>query len=238
MEDINVNSTASQFDPWKAAVRHIRRICTILGTATLLLMAGAGPASANPLSSLPVDNLGRPNTQVLQQARDFVNQPWVPAELRGPILAAVEFFEGGGEGGPELPQDAPPFTQFAWPSVAGDCIGGQTEAMGSAIAVPGPVEIPFPGAGAGETAFVFTALGTAPATPEQGGMFVHWININTLQTGAVELDNHGINPDGPATLSGTADTGHGTILAMATGDVHTEDATCSFVPTGAIVEVR
>ncbi|MGP6173559.1 Rv1157c family protein [Corynebacterium sp. A21] len=217
----------------------MRRISTILGTTLLLAGAGMGTAAANPLSSsLPLDQLGRPNAQVLQQARDFVNQPWMPAELRGPILTAVAFFEGGGEGGPELPENAPNFTQFAWPTVAGDCIGGQADAVGSAIAVPGPVEIPFPGAGVGQTAFVFTALGTSPATPEQGGMFVHWININTLKTGTTALGNHGINPDGPATLSGTADTGHGTILAMATGDVHTEDAICSFVPTGALVEVR
>ena len=110
--------------------------------------------------------------------------------------------------------------------------------MGSAIAVPGPAEIPAPGAAEGQTAFVFTALGTAPAAPEQGGMTVNWANINTLRTGATSLGNHGINPDGPATLSGTADTGHGTVVAVVSGTVHTEDGPCTFIPTAAIIDAR
>lgn len=214
----------------------IRRISATLGTAALLLTGGAGTASAQ--SSLPIDELGRPTQEVLDQARGFAEQPWMPEDFRSAILAAVLFFEGGGGGGPELPENAPPLTQFAWPTVAGDCIGGTSDAVGSAIAVPGPAEIPAPGAGPGQTAFLFTALGTAPAAADQGGMHVHWININTLKTGTTTLHNNGINPDGPATISGTADTGHGTVIAMAAGDVRTEDATCSFIPTGAIVEVR
>lgn len=215
----------------------IRRITATLATAALLLVGGASTASAQ--SSLPLDELGRPTQPVLDQARGFAEQPWLPEDFRNAILTAVGFFEGGDEGGPPLPDDAPQLTQFAWPTVAGDCIGGGGDSVGSAIAVPGPTEIPAPGAGPGQTAFLFTALGTAPAAEVQGGMYVHWININTLQTGATALENNGINQeDGPATISGTANTGHGTVLAMAVGDVRTEDATCSFLPTGALVEVR
>ncbi|WP_460490817.1 Rv1157c family protein, partial [Corynebacterium nasicanis] len=93
-------------------------------------------------------------------------------------------------------------------------------------------------AAAGQTAFVFTALGTAPAAATQGGMHVNWVNINTLQHGAVPLGNHGINPEGPATLSGTADTGHGTVVAMVSGRVHTADGPCDFIPTAAIIDAR
>lgn len=223
----------------------IRRFGALLGAAGLLSATALfnTPATAtaqpNPIAdALPLDELGRPTPEVLDQARHFAEQPWLPDEFRSAILAAVAFFAGEGNGGPPLPEDAPHFTQFAWPTVAGNCIGGESDSVGSAIAVPGPAEIPVPGAEAGQTAFLFTGLGTAPAAEQQGGMHVHWININNLRTGITALDNHGINPDGPATLSGTADTGRGTVLAMVTGEVYTEDATCSYIPTGAIVEVR
>lgn len=216
----------------------LRSVTAALGAAALLLFGGVSTASAQPQSSLTLDELGRPTPEALGHARDFANQPWMPDEFRSAILAAVAFFEGGGEGGPPLPEGGPHFTQFAWPTVAGDCIGGESDSVASAIAVPGPAEIPAPGAAEGETAFLFTALGTAPAAQQQGGMHVHWINIDTLQAGTTALEHNGINPEGPATVSGTARTGRGTVIAMATGDLHTEESTCSFIPTGAIVEVN
>jgi hypothetical protein len=218
----------------------------VLTTVTALGLS-AGPAAATaqavtvPGTSVqsPLDELGRPTPQTQAQVRDFADQPWVPADMRNAILSALAFTSGvNGDGGPELPEDAPAFTQFYWPTVSGSCIGGELDAVGSAIAVPGPAAIPAPGAAAGQTAFVFTALGTAPAVQEQGGMNVTWFNLNTLRQGVTPLGNHGINPDGPATLSGTADTGHGTVVAVVSGDVRTEDATCNFVPTAAIIDAR
>ena len=216
-----------------------------VSTAIALTMAGAlaptAPAAPRPALSRPhpLDELGRPTPRTQEEIRSFANQPWMPADLRNALLSGLAFTAGiNGDGGPELPDNAPRFTQFYWPTVSGSCIGGELDAVGSAIAVPGPAEIPAPGAAEGQTAFVFTALGTAPAAPEQGGMTVNWANINTLRTGATSLGNHGINPDGPATLSGTADTGHGTVVAVVSGTVHTEDGPCTFIPTAAIIDAR
>ena len=215
--------------------------------ATLTLIGAlsfvAPAAQATPLPDLsshnPLDELGRPTPRTQEEIRNFAAQPWMPPEARDALLSALAFSAGiNGDGGPALPDNAPVFTQFYWPTVSGSCIGGELDAVGSAIAVPGPAEIPAPGAAAGQTAFVFTALGTAPATPEQGGMHVNWANLNTLRTGATPLGNHGINPDGPATLSGTADTGHGTVVAVVSGTVHTADGPCTFIPTAAIIDAR
>lgn len=196
-------------------------------------------AGAMSHQQLPIDHLGRPNAQVLEQAKNFAAQPWVPAQVRAAIMAAVNFFADPGEnpGGPALPENAPMLVQFAWPTVAGQCIGGQLNAVGTAIAVPGPAEIPLPGAQAGQTVFLFTALGTSPAAVEQGEMVVDWFNLYTLRGGHTVLGNNGINPDGPATLSATADTGSGPVVAWMHGAVHTEDARCDFAPTAALVSV-
>ncbi|PFG28990.1 putative secreted protein [Corynebacterium renale] len=189
---------------------------------------------------LPTDGLGRPNAQALAAAESFANQPWIPHEVRSTILAAVQFFRtpAPSESPLALPTDGPAITQFYWPSISGQCIGGQHASVGTAIAVPGPAEIPAPGAAAGETAFLFTALGTAPATDNQGAMTVQWFNLNTLQQGVTALHNNGINPDGPATISGTARTGKGTVVALVRGTVNTEDGPCTYFPTATIVDVK
>lgn len=193
----------------------------------------AAPAHASSSSFL--DELGRPQPHILQQVRSFAST--LPDSLRGPVLAAVAFYEGGGEGGVAMPEQAPGFTQFYWPSIGTNCIGGTQDALASAIAVPGPTEIPAPGAAAGEATFVFTALGTAPAVGKQA-LNVHWFNVNAMKFGTTALEYHGINPEGPATLSGTASTGRGTVLAVVEGGITTEDTQCSFVPTAAIFEVN
>ncbi|NLA56728.1 MAG: hypothetical protein GX859_10655 [Corynebacterium humireducens] len=222
-------------------------VTTAIALTVVGMVGAAGlnapAAQAAPFPDLsshnPLDELGRPTPRTQEEIRSFANQPWMPADLRNALLSGLAFAAGvNGDGGPELPDNAPRFTQFYWPTVSGSCIGGELDAVGSAIAVPGPAEIPAPGAADGQMAFVFTALGTAPATPEQGGMTVNWANINTLRTGATPLGNHGINPDGPATLSGAADTGHGTVVAVVSGTVHTEDGPCTFIPTAAIIDAR
>lgn len=228
------------------------------GATAALLALGAGlsaPAataqSADPLqavsssaaqsASVYVDGLGRPTRYAQDRVREFAAQPWIPADLRSAILTALNFYAGNnGDGGPDMPSNAPAFTQFYWPTVSGGCINGQLDSVGSGLAVPGPAEIPAPGATDGQTAFLFTALGTAPAAPVEvpQNMRVHWFNIDTFTSGVTPLTNHGINPEGPATLSGVGDTGHGVILALLEGDVVTTDATCSFIPTVAIIEAR
>lgn len=212
---------------------------TAAALAATLATAPGAHASSSGSSAGPLDELGRPTAQTQAQVRDLVHQPWVPAQVRDAVLTALAFTAGtNGEGGPALPADGPRFTQFHWPTVSGSCIGGELDAVGTAIAVPGPADIPVPGPDAGQTAFVFTALGTAPAAAEQGQMHVQWFNLSTLRHGSVPLDNHGINPDGPATLSGKADTGNGTVVAVVSGAVRTEESTCSFLPTAAIIDAR
>ncbi|MDO5668667.1 MAG: hypothetical protein Q4G50_01560 [Corynebacterium sp.] len=222
---------------------HTARKTLIAAVTAASALLATPAASASPLPDLsshnPLDELGRPTPRTQAEIRNLANQPWMPADVRNMLLSALAFTAGdNGDGGPDLPDDAPAFTQFYWPTVSGSCIGGELDAVGTALAVPGPADIPAPGAKQGQTAFVFTALGTAPAAQGQGGMHVNWININTLQHGATALGNHGINPDGPATLSGTADTGNGTVVAMVSGRVHTEDGPCDFIPTAAIIDAR
>ncbi|KQB86285.1 hypothetical protein [Corynebacterium lowii] len=209
-------------------------------TSAGLGLAAALPAQAAPIlpvPPLPEGPLYLPSQQQVQQARDFAAQPWLPKDMASAIRAAADFYEGTGntEGAVELPENAPHFAQFYWPTVAGNCIEGQLNSVGTAIGVPGPAQIPAPGAAEGQTAFLFTGLGTAAAAPEQNDMSVHWFNLNTLAAGTTKLGNHGINPQGPATLSATADTGKGTIVAVITGTVHTQQGACTYLPTAGIV---
>ncbi|WPF66950.1 MULTISPECIES: hypothetical protein [unclassified Corynebacterium] len=209
-------------------------LVTALGLA---LSAPTAGAVTLPVPPLPEGPLYLPSKQQVQQARDFAAQPWLPEDISSAIRAAADFYEGTGnsEGAVPLPENAPHIAQFYWPTVAGNCIGGQMNSVGTAIGVPGPAQIPAPGAGEGQTSFLFTGLGTAAATPEQKDMAVHWFNLNTLAAGTTPLGNHGINPQGPATLSATADTGKGTIVAVITGSVNTEEGTCTYAPTAGIV---
>ncbi|WP_047239932.1 Rv1157c family protein [Corynebacterium epidermidicanis] len=228
--------------------------CRKLGSAltavacSLIIASAPHAADAADLSSAlppaPIDHLGRPAPHILRQVRDFAQQPWVPEQARNSLLAAVAFYEGGGESGVALPENAPQFTQFVWPTVSARCIGGQLDATGTAIAVPGPVEIPAPGAQHGETAFVFTALGTGPVAPEQhSAMTVQWLNLNTFKFGTTPLTYHGINPQGPATVSGTGQTGYGQVVAWLSGGLsvagtdQTAPSTCNFAPTAATFRV-
>ncbi|WP_286953336.1 MULTISPECIES: hypothetical protein [Corynebacterium] len=197
--------------------------------------------SASLSANSPLDELGRPNPETQERIRAFAAQPWIPLDARNAILSALAFSlgEGGAGQGPALVDGpGPEFRQFYWPTVSAKCIGGQSDAMGSAIAVPGPTQIPAPGAGEGESVFLFTALGTSPAAADQGGMHVRWFNIDTLQAGITPLFNNGINADGPTTVSGRAATGKGTVVGLLEGSVNTQDASCAFAPTAAFFEVK
>lgn len=201
--------------------------------ATLSAYAAGG-------SSSPLDSLGRPTPETAAKVRAFANQPFVPADARNAMLSALAFSAGeGASGGPALVEgQGPNFTQFYWPTVSGRCIGGTLDSVGSGIAIPGPTTIPAPGAGEGETVFLFTALGTAAAAPDQGEMRVQWFNLDTHAFGNTPLFNNGINPEGPATVSGRAKTGKGTVVAVMAGTVKSVESNCNFVPIAAIIEVR
>lgn len=209
------------------------------GMLVACAVAGSVTPAATAQSSQYVDELGRPTPQVVRQVHAFADQPYVPERAGNALRTAVNFYAGKGElGGPPLPADAPPFTQFYWPTVSGNCMGQGLHSTASAIAVPGPATAPAPGARAGETTFVFTALGTPAAAPNQGLMQVYWINLSNFKTGVTPLGNNGINPAGPSTLSGTASTGPGRVLAVVDGSVRTVDRVCGFAPTAASFYVR
>lgn len=215
-----------------------RSVLAALCAAGVLMAGGVDRQAAQAQSSF-LDPLGRPTPQTVARVNAFADQPYVPPKVGNALRTAVQFYAGTGElGGPPLPDNAPRFTQFYWPTVSGNCIGQGLHSTASALAVPGPAASPSPGAGAGQTTFVFTALGTPAAAKEQGQMKVYWINTTNFRTGVTPLGNNGINPTGPATLSATADTGSGRVLAVVDGSVRTVDNVCPFAPTAASIDVR
>lgn len=235
---------------WRSNRTVTRRACTALAACASSVLFAIAPAQAAPVLSAeipgsPVDHLGRPAPHILRQIRDIANAPWLPVETRNSLLSVVAFYEGTGKSDIELPANAPRIDQFIWPTVSSKCIGGELDATGTAMAVAGPAEIPAPGAKTGETVFAFTALGTGPVAREQHtSMQVQWLNLNSLKFGVTPLTDHGINPVGPATVSGTAPTGTGTVVAWLTGGVSVEGtngtsaSTCNFAPTAATFQVR
>lgn len=202
--------------------------------------------TTNQLS--PLDPLGRPKKEILDQARIVADQPGMDTGIRDLLHNSITFFEGSGQSDVNVPTNGGPIAQFIWPTVAGQCIGGTQAATGSAFAVPGPAPLPVPGVPSGHTAFVFTALGTGPVAQQQStALNVQWVNLNTLRHGITPLAFTGINPGGPSTVSGVADTGSGTVVAILTGGVNTTEkdahgeptvAQCNFAPTTGIVNVQ
>lgn len=191
----------------------------------------------------PIDELGRPSPEILKQIEKVAQNPNLPEKLGPTLERIVGFFRGDGKPGVEVPENGPDFTQFGWPTIAGKCIGGESNAVGMAMAVPGPAALPLPGVGAGETSFVFTALGTGTAAEKQNTeMKVHWVNVQNGKFGTTPLSYNGINPEGPTTVNGTAKTGSGYVVALLEGGVTTTnegkpDSDCNFLPTAAIIKV-
>lgn len=198
--------------------------------------------SANLSSGLPFDHLGRPTEAGRQQIMNAVNQPWVPKEIKDIVNQALGFVSDDGDQS-MIPENAPDIAQFAWPTSAQNCIGGHSASVGSAFAVAGPAALPLPGVDAGQAAFVFTALGTGPLAEQQNtGMHVRWANLSNFTHGTTALGNTGINPDGPSTISGVANTGRGLVVAVLSGGLTTStdngSANCNFAPTAVVFDVR
>ncbi|MDT5009537.1 MAG: hypothetical protein QOH57_1154, partial [Mycobacterium sp.] len=59
-----------------------------------------------------------------------------------------------------LGPDAPPTQEFMYPSIGNACLADGGNVIATAISVAGPASIPKPGPRAGQTAYVFTAIGT------------------------------------------------------------------------------
>ena len=185
-------------------------------------------------------NISAPAQQsLLGQAQQVLDSVGLPPQVKQTLSALIAFLDGSNGGGPDIPKNGPVIAQFLYPTIGKNCIGAGADSVGTALAVPGPAELPPPGPAAGQAGFVFTALGTKGLTPQQNTpMTVQWLNLDTQQSGILPLtDAAHINPGGPATLSVIANTGPGRIIAVVAGSLTTQPAadqapvTCSFLPT-------
>ena len=114
-----------------------------------------------------------------------------------------------------------------YPSISNGCLKDGGNVLATAISVAGPAKIPTPGPGPGQTAYVFTAIGTpGPAAEQKLPLNVTWVNLTTGKSGGATLQPRSdINPQGPTTLTAIADTGSGSIMSTIFGQVsHDRDA--------------
>ncbi|ODR12405.1 hypothetical protein AWC26_06245 [Mycobacterium shimoidei] len=129
--------------------------------------------------------------------------------------------------------DSPPTQDFMYPSIGTGCAADGGNVIATALSVAGPAKIPAPGPQSGQTAYVFTAVGTpGPAEEQKLPLNVTWVNLTTGKSGSATLKPQpDINPDGPTTLTAIADTGSGSILSTIFGQVTTKEKQCQFMPT-------
>ena len=154
-----------------------------------------------------------------------------PAPAPGPDPAAAA--PAAAPGGPEFGPDAPTTQDFLYPSISNGCLKDGGNVLATAISVAGPAKIPTPGPGPGQTAYVFTAIGTpGPAAEQKLPLNVTWVNLTTGKSGGATLQPRSdINPQGPTTLTAIADTGSGSIISTIFGQVSTTEKQCQFMPT-------
>ncbi|POY32799.1 Rv1157c family protein [Mycobacterium kansasii] len=134
---------------------------------------------------------------------------------------------------PGFGPDTPPTQDFMYPSIGTNCLADGSNVIATALSVAGPAKIPSPGPGPGQTAYVFTAVGTpGPAEVQRLPLNVTWVNLTTGRSGSATLKPRpDINPDGPTTLTVIADTGSGSIMSTIFGQVTTKERQCQFMPT-------
>lgn len=209
----------------------------LVALAPVIADAIAAPAPS-PASAGEIAAPGSPQALILDQARRLLATVPLSPQIKSTLERVITFLDGSGGGGVEVPENGPAIAQFLYPTVGQGCIAPSGDSVGTALAVPGPAQLPPPGPVAGQTGFVFTALGTErPTATQNPPMTVQWRNLDTGASGVQPLTTEAnINPDGPATLSAIADTGRGRIVAVIGGSLTTqvEDGTartCSFVPT-------
>ncbi len=176
----------------------------------------AGPAPAAAPAPAPAPT----NAPVVAPAAATGTAP-APAPAPAPAAA------------PGFGPDAPPTQDFMYPSIGTNCLADGNSSIATALSVAGPAKIPTPGPGAGQTAYVFTAVGTpGPAEVQKLPLNVTWVNLTTGKSGTVTLKPRtDINPDGPTTLTAIADTGSGSVMSTIFGQVSTKDHQCQFMPT-------
>ncbi|MCW2729400.1 MAG: hypothetical protein JWR13_216, partial [Mycobacterium sp.] len=157
-----------------------------------------------------------------------------PAPDADPAAAAVvPGPDGAPAPAPGFGPDAPTTQDFMYPSIGNGCLQDGGNVLATAISVAGPASIPKPGPGPGQTAYVFTAMGTpGPAAEQKLPLNVTWVNLTTGKSGTATLKPQAdINPAGPTTLTVIADTGSGSIMSTIFGQVTTTEKQCQFMPT-------
>ena len=160
--------------------------------------------------------------------------PPAPAGPAGPAPAAVPApAPAPAAAAPGFSPDTPPTQDFMYPSISNNCGTDGGTVMAPVLSVAGPAKIPTPGPNAGQTAYVFTAVGTpGPADVQKLPLNVTWVNLTTGKSGSATLKPQpDINPQGPTTLTATVDTGSGSIMSTIFGQVSTKDKQCQFMPT-------
>ena len=184
--------------------------------------AGPGPVAAPvpaPATAVPVAAAAPPAGPVPAAA---------PAPPAAPAPAAAAAAPA-----PGFSPDSPPTQEFMYPSISNGCSTDGGNVLATALSVAGPAKIPTPGPQVGQTAYVFTAIGTpGPADVQKLPLNVTWVNLTTGKSGSATLKpQRDINPDGPTTLTTIADTGSGSVMSTIFGQVTTKDKQCQFMPT-------
>jgi len=182
--------------------------------------AGPGPEAAPaPANAVPVAAAAPPAGPAPAAPAPA---PAAPAPAPAPEAAA-----------PGFSPDAPPTQDFMYPSISNGCLADGGNVLAPALSVAGPAKIPAPGPKAGQTAYVFTAMGTSgPADVQKLPLNVTWVNLTSGKSGSATLKpSPGINPQGPTTLTAIVDTGSGSIMSTIFGQVTTKDKQCQFMPT-------
>jgi hypothetical protein len=184
--------------------------------------AGPGPEAAP--APVPAPATAVPVAAPVPPAGPAPVAPATPPAAPAPAPAAAA---------PGFSPDAPPTQDFMYPSISNGCLADGGNVLATALSVAGPAKIPTPGPKAGQTAYVFTAIGTpGPADVQKLPLNVTWVNLTTGKSGSVTLKPQpDINPAGPTTLIAMADTGSGSVMSTIFGQVTTRDKQCQFMPT-------
>lgn len=184
--------------------------------------AQAAPPAVTSPAAVPAPSTAAP-----------VTAPVAAPATSGPAPAVTPTPAATPATAPGFGPDTPPTQDFMYPSIGTNCLGEGSNSIASALSVAGPAKIPTPGPGPGQTAYVFTAIGTpGPAETQKLPLNVTWVNLTTGKSGSATLKPRSdINPDGPTTLTVIADTGSGSIMSTIFGQVSTKDRQCQFMPT-------
>lgn len=186
--------------------------------------AAPAPAAAPAAAPAPVAAAAAPAPEAAPAPAPAPEVAPAPAPAPAPEAAAP---------GPAFGPEAPPTQDFMYPSISNGCLADGGNVLATAISVAGPAKIPTPGPGPGQTAYVFTAVGTpGPAAEQKLPLNVTWVNLTTGKSGSATLKPRpDINPEGPTTLTAIVDTGSGSILSTIFGQVTTTERQCQFMPT-------